>query len=279
VLFRSWEDRPTARQRWFFDLLERDVTAPAFDGHFVISQLNERLVKLPGFEAEILALEQGPASGKAVHLRMIGNNWDDLTAAAVAAHDSARTKAIDNGLDQLVNAIAELAAFETRLEQVEQDVTHGRALGMTPLPTAGDVGVNEYKPRLAEAALLIAALARRMNLRLGAVERALEGRLPVGQDAAPVGEERPQSAKKPAAAKKRPAAKMKTSAKKKPAVKKTLAKKPVVKKPTTKKLVVKPPVTKTQAAKKQPAEAKQAGAAKPSEDTAPPAEKKRQAAA
>jgi len=204
---------------------------------------------------------------------------EEFTAAAVAAHDSARTKAIDNGLDQLVNAIAELAAFETRLEQVEQDVTHGRALGMTPLPTAGDVGVNEYKPRLAEAALLIAALARRMNLRLGAVERALEGRLPVGQDAAPVGEERPQSAKKPAAAKKRPAAKMKTSAKKKPAVKKTLAKKPVVKKPTTKKLVVKPPVTKTQAAKKQPAEAKQAGAAKPSEDTAPPAEKKRQAAA
>jgi len=38
-------------------------------------------------------------------------------------------------------------------------------------------------------------------------------------------------------------------------------------------------LTKTQAAKKQPAEAKQAGAAKPSEDTAPPAEKKRQAAA
>ncbi|MFD3190711.1 efflux RND transporter permease subunit [Sedimentitalea sp. HM32M-2] len=77
-----WEERPTARESWFFGKLERDVTAPAFDGDFVIDQLNAELQKLPGFEAEILALEQGPASGKPVHLRLKGDDWGDLTEAA-----------------------------------------------------------------------------------------------------------------------------------------------------------------------------------------------------
>jgi len=80
-----WEDRPSARQRWFFGLLERDVTAPAYDGDFVIGELNNELAKLPGFEAEILALEQGPASGKSVHLRLLGNDWGDLTEATKLA--------------------------------------------------------------------------------------------------------------------------------------------------------------------------------------------------
>ncbi len=80
-----WEDRPTARQRWFFDLLERDVTAPAFDGDTVIGELNERLVKLPGFQAEINALEQGPGSGKPLHLRLKSNNWQDLKSATTLA--------------------------------------------------------------------------------------------------------------------------------------------------------------------------------------------------
>ncbi len=77
-----WEDRPTARESWFFGKLERDVTAPAYDGDFVIDQLNAELQKLPGFEAEILALEQGPASGKPVHLRLKGDDWGDLTEAS-----------------------------------------------------------------------------------------------------------------------------------------------------------------------------------------------------
>ena len=77
-----WEDRPTARESWFFGKLERNVTAPAYDGDFVVDQLNTELQKLPGFEAEILALEQGPASGKPVHLRLKGDDWADLTEAA-----------------------------------------------------------------------------------------------------------------------------------------------------------------------------------------------------
>ncbi|MDU9003607.1 efflux RND transporter permease subunit [Sedimentitalea todarodis] len=83
-----WEDRPTARESWFFGKFERDVTAPAYDGDFVIDQLNTKLQEIPGFEAEILPLEQGPGSGKPIHLRLKGDDWGDLTAAAetVRAH-------------------------------------------------------------------------------------------------------------------------------------------------------------------------------------------------
>ncbi len=83
-----WEERPTSRERWFFDLLERDVASPALDGDVVISELNAELAKLPGFEAEIKALSKGPATGKAVHLRLKGDNWDDLRAAATMARAS-----------------------------------------------------------------------------------------------------------------------------------------------------------------------------------------------
>ncbi|WP_424986778.1 efflux RND transporter permease subunit [Microbulbifer sp. S227A] len=80
-----WEDRPTARESWFFGKLERDVTAPDFDGDFVIEQLNAKLKEIPGFEAEILPLEQGPGSGKPIHLRLKGDDWADLTTAANTA--------------------------------------------------------------------------------------------------------------------------------------------------------------------------------------------------
>jgi multidrug efflux pump len=80
-----WEDRPTTRESWFFGKLEREVTAPAYDGDFVIDQLNAELAKLPGFEAEILALEQGPGQGKPIHLRLKGDDWDDLTEATTLA--------------------------------------------------------------------------------------------------------------------------------------------------------------------------------------------------
>ncbi len=80
-----WEDRPKAVAPLLDGRLDREIVAPEYDGDFVIDQLSAELAKLPGFEAEILALSQGPASGKPVHLRIMGNNWDELTAAATAA--------------------------------------------------------------------------------------------------------------------------------------------------------------------------------------------------
>ncbi|MFV1530911.1 MULTISPECIES: efflux RND transporter permease subunit [unclassified Phaeobacter] len=80
-----WEDRPTQTESWFNGWFTREVTATEFDGDTVIEEINAELAKLPGFEAEIRALAQGPASGKPVHLRLKGDSWDTLTAATEQA--------------------------------------------------------------------------------------------------------------------------------------------------------------------------------------------------
>ena len=82
-----WEDRPTRTETWANGRFERHVTAPEFDGNFVLDQLSAELAKLPGFETEVVELGRGPASAKPVHLRIKGDNWDDLTAATQLARD------------------------------------------------------------------------------------------------------------------------------------------------------------------------------------------------
>ena len=51
---------------------------PDLDGNKIIAELSSALTSLPGIEIEILELERGPASPKPVHLRLKGENWDDL---------------------------------------------------------------------------------------------------------------------------------------------------------------------------------------------------------
>ena len=48
------------------------------DGNKIIAELTNALSVLPGIEIEILELERGPASPKPVHLRLKGENWNDL---------------------------------------------------------------------------------------------------------------------------------------------------------------------------------------------------------
>ena len=48
------------------------------DGNKIIAELSNALRTLPGIEIEILELERGPASPKPVHLRLKGDNWNDL---------------------------------------------------------------------------------------------------------------------------------------------------------------------------------------------------------
>ncbi|MEC8582476.1 MAG: efflux RND transporter permease subunit, partial [Pseudomonadota bacterium] len=81
-----WEERPDAREIWkplpFLDFgFEIDVKNPALDGDTVISELTEELSTIPGIRTEILNLAMGPASAKPVHLRVKGDNWDDLITA------------------------------------------------------------------------------------------------------------------------------------------------------------------------------------------------------
>ncbi|MCH2069028.1 MAG: efflux RND transporter permease subunit [Shimia sp.] len=83
-----WDERPTAREKWFFGKLERDVTAPDFDGNRVLDELNAELAKLPGFYVETSPIEQGPGSGKPIHLRIRGDGWDELNAATISARET-----------------------------------------------------------------------------------------------------------------------------------------------------------------------------------------------
>ncbi|WP_415403462.1 efflux RND transporter permease subunit [Tateyamaria sp. SN3-11] len=63
----------------------REVKAEDFDGDTVIDELTADLSLIPGVQTEVLPLAQGPASAKPVHLRIKGDNWQDLLDATSLA--------------------------------------------------------------------------------------------------------------------------------------------------------------------------------------------------
>jgi hypothetical protein len=83
-----------------------------------------------------------------------------------------------DALGQIEAAVEELRALEARIRGVEDVLTSGDAQQLPAVLPSGEA--RDLNLRLIETALQIGALARRMNIRLGAVERALEGRGPVG---------------------------------------------------------------------------------------------------
>lgn len=54
---------------------------PDLDGDLVLERLEIGLAQLPGIKTEILNLSRGPASGKPVHLRLKGDDWQALQDA------------------------------------------------------------------------------------------------------------------------------------------------------------------------------------------------------
>jgi multidrug efflux pump len=88
-----WEDRPDAREPWFTIpftdmVVNRAIKAADYDGDLILDELTEQLSAIPGAKIEILAAERGPASAKPVHLRIKGNNWDDLLASTTLARET-----------------------------------------------------------------------------------------------------------------------------------------------------------------------------------------------
>ncbi|MEO0381902.1 MAG: efflux RND transporter permease subunit, partial [Pseudomonadota bacterium] len=85
-----WEERPESTEAWFTIpilnyTVEREIKAHAFEGASVMEDIGDQLAQIPGIKTEALALAQGPAQGKPVHLRLKGDNFDELmTAAGVA---------------------------------------------------------------------------------------------------------------------------------------------------------------------------------------------------
>ena len=65
---------------------------PELDGDIVIAELTEQLSAIPGIKIEILAQSRGPASGKAVHLRLKADSFTDLVdATALVRNEFAKT--------------------------------------------------------------------------------------------------------------------------------------------------------------------------------------------
>ncbi len=60
---------------------ERAAMGPEGSGHYIIDQIKSRLSAVPGLQYEVLLETGGPASTKPVHLRLKGDNWEELIAA------------------------------------------------------------------------------------------------------------------------------------------------------------------------------------------------------
>ncbi len=146
-----WEDRPTQTETWFFGLLERQISSVVFDGDTVIDELNAELAKLPGFEAEILALAQGPSSGKPVHLRLKGDDFEVLkTTAGIARaqfeatpgltliEDSRPLPGIDWQIDIDVEKAGRYGADVATVGAMVQLVTRGVLLDTMNLPSSDE---------------------------------------------------------------------------------------------------------------------------------------------
>ncbi|MAI58048.1 MAG: acriflavine resistance protein B [Rhodobacteraceae bacterium] len=57
------------------------------DGNIVMAELKEQFSRFSGFETEILELARGPASSKPVHLRLSGDNWEQLLASTAKVRE------------------------------------------------------------------------------------------------------------------------------------------------------------------------------------------------
>ena len=71
----AWDDRPAYARA-------NDVALEDLDGDVVMENLQAAIDQVPGIRTEILNLSRGPASSKPVHLRLTGDDFETLRAAA-----------------------------------------------------------------------------------------------------------------------------------------------------------------------------------------------------
>ena len=85
-----WENRPRVTEDITllgFIPFKRAIIDPTYDGDAVMAALDEKLSRIPGLHYEILNKSMGPASAKPIHLRLKGQNWDDLIRATAIARE------------------------------------------------------------------------------------------------------------------------------------------------------------------------------------------------
>ncbi len=155
-----WEDRPVVSEPIAGGLFDRQIIAPEYDGDFVLEELTAELAKLPGIIVDLQPLEQGPASAKPVHLRIKGDNWQELTNATLAARevfdqtpglikieDSLPLPGIDWQIDVDVAKAGRFGADVATVGAMVQLVTRGILLGeMRPDSTDEEIEIRVRLP-------------------------------------------------------------------------------------------------------------------------------------
>ena len=167
-----WDERPVVeRETTLLGFIPWTTTAvdPAFDGNAVIAELEEDLALIPGIRYEVLNLAMGPASAKPVHLRIKGNDWEDLLAATNLARaqfdglegltqqeDTLPLPGIDWQIDVDVETAGRYGADVATVGGMVQLVTRGILLD-TYTPLDGDEEV-EIRVRLPEQDRVLSTL-------------------------------------------------------------------------------------------------------------------------
>ncbi|SIO28964.1 multidrug efflux pump [Rhodovulum sp. ES.010] len=142
---------------------------PELDGNLVLERIQEKLARLPGIQTEILNLSMGPASPKPVHLRLRGEDWDSLTAAAEAAivrfEDTEGLRDIEDtlplpGIDWQIDVDTETAgrfgASASTVGAMVQLVTRGILLDTMRVPSSDEE--IEIRARLPEQDRVLSTL-------------------------------------------------------------------------------------------------------------------------
>ncbi|MFV2052304.1 efflux RND transporter permease subunit [Aliiroseovarius sp. YM-037] len=111
---------------------------PELDGDVVLENLERRLAELPGIQTEILNLSRGPASGKPVHLRVKGDDWDALQEATATVRNQFNSTA---GLEDIEDTLP-LPGIDWQIDvDVEKAGRYGADVatvgGMVQLVTRG----------------------------------------------------------------------------------------------------------------------------------------------
>ncbi len=120
-------------------------------GKAILAAVNEKLALVPGIEAELSELAQGPPQGKPVYLRLTGANWEELLEATAIARnkfnatdtltnieDTRPLPGIDWQIDVDVEAAGRYGADVATVGAMVQLITRGLMLDTMRIESSDD---------------------------------------------------------------------------------------------------------------------------------------------
>ena len=170
----KFEERPLISETWFTipiinHEVKRTITDPEYSGKKTIRDLTQALERLPGLKTEIQMIERGPSSAKPLHLRIKGDNWEELTSftrqvrqkfddtyGLTLIEDTLPVEGIDWQIDIDVEKAGRYGADVASVGGMVQLVTRGILLDTVHLPTSDEEV--EIRARLPEEDRVLSTL-------------------------------------------------------------------------------------------------------------------------